>query len=94
MKAPTDNVIRFTSGTMKLEIHPSSKELGIAAANAAAAEIRRLGQHGAGIGVIFATGASQFLVCRGTRCRDSTWMNILGSTRIIQRRFAAIWVKN
>jgi len=60
MKAPTDNVIRFTSGTMKLEIHPSSKELGIAAANAAAAELRRLGQLGTGFGVIFATGASQF----------------------------------
>ncbi len=60
MKAPTDNVIRFTSGTMKLEIHPSKKELGTAAANAAAEELRRLGQLGLGIGVIFATGASQF----------------------------------
>lgn len=60
MKAPTDNVIRFTSGTLKLEIHPSRKELGAAAANAAAQELRRLGQPGTGIGVIFATGASQF----------------------------------
>ena len=60
MKASTDNVIRFTSGTMKLEIHPSRKELGAAAANAAAQELRRLGQLGTGIGVIFATGASQF----------------------------------
>jgi glucosamine-6-phosphate deaminase len=60
MKAPTDNVIRFTSGTMKLEIHPSKEELGIAAGNAAAEELRRLSQLGTGIGVIFATGASQF----------------------------------
>ena len=59
MKAPTDNVIRFTSGTMKLEIHPSRKELGAAAANAAAKELCRLGQLGIGIEVIFATGASQ-----------------------------------
>jgi glucosamine-6-phosphate deaminase len=59
MKAPTDNVIRFTSGTMKLEIHPSKKELGAAAANAAAEELRRLGQLRIGTGVIFATGASQ-----------------------------------
>ena len=60
MKTPTDNLIRFTSGTMKLEIHPSRKELGTAAANAAAEELRRLDQLGIGIGVIFATGASQF----------------------------------
>jgi glucosamine-6-phosphate deaminase len=60
MKAPTDSVIRFTSGTMKLEIHPSSKELGTAAASAAVAEFRRLDQLGRDIGVIFATGASQF----------------------------------
>jgi glucosamine-6-phosphate deaminase len=60
MKAPTDNAIRFTSGTVKLEIHPSSKELGTAAANAAAAELRQFDQLGIDIGVIFATGASQF----------------------------------
>src|SRR3984957_16386613 len=60
MKAPTDNVIRFTSGTLKLDTPPSRKELGAAAANAAAEELRRLGQPGTGIGVIFATGASQF----------------------------------
>jgi glucosamine-6-phosphate deaminase len=60
MKAPTENVIRFTSGTMKLEIHPSKEELGRAAGNAAAEELRRLGALGTGTGVIFATGASQF----------------------------------
>jgi glucosamine-6-phosphate deaminase len=46
-------------GTTKLEIHPSRKAACAAAAEAAAAEVRRLGQCGDGIGIIFATGVSQ-----------------------------------
>ncbi len=45
---------------MKLEIHSSSQAAGAAAARAAADEFRRLDQLSDSLGVIFATGASQF----------------------------------
>lgn len=54
------SVTHLTSGTLKLEIYPDRKLAGIAAAQAAAAEIQRLAHISDEIGVIFATGASQF----------------------------------
>jgi glucosamine-6-phosphate deaminase len=45
---------------MKLEVHSSRQAAGAAAAQAAAEELRRLDSLGDSIGVIFATGASQF----------------------------------
>ena len=50
----------LVAGTLKLEIHPSRQAAGAAAARAVAEELRRLDQPGKDIGVIFATGASQF----------------------------------
>ncbi|MGB7546586.1 MAG: glucosamine-6-phosphate deaminase [Terracidiphilus sp.] len=60
MEQLSDNVTYFNAGTMKLEIHSSRQAAGAAAAHAAAEELRRLDQLGRSIGVIFATGASQF----------------------------------
>jgi glucosamine-6-phosphate deaminase len=59
MQAPNQDVTRIHAGTIKLEIHPTSKAAGEAAAHAVAEELRRLDQLGKDIGVIFATGASQ-----------------------------------
>jgi glucosamine-6-phosphate deaminase len=46
-------------GTMKVEIHHSSKAAGVAAARAAGEAVIKLGKTRDSIGVIFATGASQ-----------------------------------
>jgi glucosamine-6-phosphate deaminase len=54
-----EDVTRIKAGTMKLEIHPSRKAAGVAAARAATQELRRLAKGENNIGVIFATGASQ-----------------------------------
>jgi glucosamine-6-phosphate deaminase len=59
MEKLKSNVIRFNAGTIKLEIHANKQEVGAAAAQAAADELRRLGQLESSFGVIFATGASQ-----------------------------------
>jgi glucosamine-6-phosphate deaminase len=53
-------VTHFKLGTMKLEVHPTREAAGQAAALAVAEELRSLSQLGKDIGVIFATGASQF----------------------------------
>ncbi len=55
-----NQVIRFTAGTIKLEIYTNRQSAGEAAAKAAADELHRLAQHEKDIAVIFATGASQF----------------------------------
>jgi glucosamine-6-phosphate deaminase len=49
---------------LKIEIYASRKEAGAAAAEAAAAELRRLSQMRESVGVIFATGASQLETLR------------------------------
>lgn len=54
-----DQVSYLKSEKLKLEIHPTKKSAGDAAARAVAAEIQRLQQSGRPVGVIFATGASQ-----------------------------------
>ncbi|HXR38914.1 MAG TPA: glucosamine-6-phosphate deaminase [Terracidiphilus sp.] len=56
----SDHVARFKAGKMKLEIHSSRQAAGAAAARAAAEELRRLDRLNDSLGVIFATGASQF----------------------------------
>jgi glucosamine-6-phosphate deaminase len=59
MGSEPSGVTKLASGKIKLEIYPDRKSAGAAAAEAAAGELRRLGQSGGAIGVIFATGASQ-----------------------------------
>ena len=49
----------FQVGNLAVEIHPSAKSMGEAAAVAAADILKKLGSIGESLGVIFATGASQ-----------------------------------
>jgi glucosamine-6-phosphate deaminase len=60
VKQLSDQAMHFNVGTMKLEVHPSRQAAAWAAAQAAAEELHRLDRLGISIGVIFATGASQF----------------------------------
>jgi glucosamine-6-phosphate deaminase len=50
---------RLKVGTLNIEIHPSRRAVGAAAARAIAQEISRLNRRGANIGIIFAAAASQ-----------------------------------
>lgn len=79
MKTPNCNVRRFDSGKIKIEIHPDKKAAGAAAAHAAAAELRRLDRFRDGIGVIFATGASQLdMLDALTSIPDLPWERVRG----------------
>jgi len=49
----------FCLGKLKINIYPSRKDAGVAAAESAAAALKQLGTSRENIGVIFATGASQ-----------------------------------
>lgn len=58
-------VVRYVQiENLKIEIYVSRKKAGIAAAEAAAAELKKLAQQNESIGVIFATGASQLETLR------------------------------
>ena len=68
-----------SSGNLKVEIFPDRKSAGLAAAQAAADELRRLDKSGQDIGVIFATGASQFDILEAlTAMNGLPWGHILG----------------
>jgi len=54
----------YQVGTLKVEVHPTSKAAGTAAARAAAETLIKLANKQDSIGVIFATGASQFETLR------------------------------
>ena len=73
------NVRRLQIGNLKIEIHPSRKGAGTAAAEAAAAELKRLARQSERISVIFATGASQIETLRSlVRIPDLPWKDISG----------------
>jgi len=79
MKAPNRNYTHFKSGRIKIEIHPDKKTAGAAAARAAAEELRRLDRLRSGIGVIFATGASQLDTLHAlTSIPDLPWERVQG----------------
>jgi len=59
MTLPPQDLTLLKAGTLRLEIHRTGQAAGVAAAKAAAEELRRLEARGSDIGVIFATGASQ-----------------------------------
>lgn len=71
------NTARF--GTLKVEVHPSSKAAGLEAARAAAKAIRDLSQSSDNVPVIFATGASQLAILDAlTSLPDVPWNKISG----------------
>jgi glucosamine-6-phosphate deaminase len=73
------NVRSLESGNLKIEIHADKKSAGAAAAYAAAEEIRRLDRIRNGIGVIFATGASQLeMLAALTSISDLPWDRVTG----------------
>lgn len=74
------NVERFQIENLKIEIYPTRKEAGLAAAQAAAAELNRLSEKDrATIGVIFATGASQLETLRALiKIPNLPWDRICG----------------
>jgi len=79
MKSVNQEVRYRTIGRVKLEIHPTSRAAGEAAARAAAAEFHRLGSVGKDFGVIFATGASQMDTLEAlTSIQDLPWKYVLG----------------
>lgn len=79
METQSNQVTHFTSGGLKLEIHPDRKSAGAAAARAVAEELLRLDKLGKAIGVIFATGASQFDTLEAlTSTPGLPWNHVLG----------------
>jgi glucosamine-6-phosphate deaminase len=66
-------------GTMKLQIHVSQRAAGEAAARSVAQALNQLDHTGSGIGVIFATGASQLETLHAlTSMPDLPWSKVHG----------------
>jgi glucosamine-6-phosphate deaminase len=79
MTSLNQNITRFKSGTMKLEVHPSRAAAGEAAARAVAEELSRLAHLRKDIGVIFATGASQLTMLEALiSILGLPWNQVLG----------------
>lgn len=79
MKAEISAVKYFRVGSLKLEIHPNSRQAGQAAAMAAAEAIRELDRLGKGVNIIFATGASQLeSLAALTSIPNIPWQNVHG----------------
>lgn len=73
---------RFRVGSLKVEVHEDKTAAGVAAASGAAAALKQLAKEAGDIGVIFATGASQFETLRAltgmTDLVDSLWGRVIG----------------
>ncbi len=79
MVSSITDVEHLQVGTLKVEIHATREAAGAAAAQAAAATLRELGKNGKSIGVIFATGASQFDTLDSlTSIKDLPWNKVRG----------------
>jgi glucosamine-6-phosphate deaminase len=79
MSSEPAQVKHLQVGTMKVEVHPSRAAAGAAAALAAAATLKKLERTRETIGVIFATGASQFDTLDAlTRMNELPWERIRG----------------
>jgi glucosamine-6-phosphate deaminase len=69
----------FQVGNLVVEIHPTAKSMGEAAALAAAGTIKKIGPLQKSLGVIFATGASQLDTLEAlTRMEDIPWNRVSG----------------
>ena len=79
MSSEVMQVKHFMVGTMKLEIHPSRKAAGAAAARATAEALKESGLVSDSIGVIFATGASQVDTLTAlTGIKNLPWSKVCG----------------
>jgi len=80
VERPSTEERRFQIENLKIEIYPTRKEAGFAAAKVAEEELKRLGQkQEETINVIFATGASQLETLRAlVRIPDLPWDRICG----------------
>jgi glucosamine-6-phosphate deaminase len=69
----------YRVGTLKVEVHPSGKAAGVAAARAAGHALVELGRSRDSIGVIFATGASQLDTLEAlTKIANLPWNKVSG----------------
>jgi glucosamine-6-phosphate deaminase len=80
VQQPSVEARRFQIENLKIEIYPTRKDAGLAAAQAAAEELESLCQRKMdAIGVIFATGASQLETLRAlVKISDLPWDRICG----------------
>src|ERR1700691_6817754 len=79
MAIQSKEVTRLQVGALKLEIHPTRKAAGEAAAQAVAQAIRQFGSSGRDVAVIFAASASQIETLRAlTATRDISWKQVVG----------------
>ena len=79
MAIQNKEVTRLQVGTLKLEIHPTRKAAGEAAAQAVAQAIRQFSSSGRDVAVIFAAAASQIETLRAlTAMPDLSWKQVLG----------------
>lgn len=79
MSVDTVPARQLRAGLMKVEVHPSREAAGRAAAQAAALALGELAAARAAIGVIFATGASQFETLAAlTAIEDLPWNRVRG----------------
>src|SRR6202167_375226 len=79
MAIENKEVTRLQVGMLKLEIHPTRKAAGEAAAQAVAQAIRQFGSSGRDVAVIFAAAASQIETLRAlTAMPDISWKQVVG----------------
>jgi glucosamine-6-phosphate deaminase len=79
MAAVDEKARFFQVGNLAVEVHPSAKSMGEAAAVAAAEAMKRLGSIQESLGVIFATGASQLDTLEAlTRIESIPWDRVRG----------------
>jgi glucosamine-6-phosphate deaminase len=79
MAIENKEVTRLQVGTLKLEIYPTRKAAGEAAAQAVAEAIGQFGSSGKDVGVIFAAAASQIETLHAlTAMQDISWKQVLG----------------
>jgi glucosamine-6-phosphate deaminase len=79
MSSEIQEVEHLKLGTLKIQIYPSSRAAGLAAAQAAAETLKEIGQLHDSINVIFATGASQLETLAAlTSIEDLPWNRVHG----------------
>jgi glucosamine-6-phosphate deaminase len=79
MAAENNEITRLQVGTLKLEVYPTRKAAGEAAAQAVRQAIHQFGSSGGDVAVIFAAAASQIETLRVlTGMPDISWKQVLG----------------